>query len=67
MKLNSYADFLNCIRDAVSERGLSQYELADKVGVSPSAVCCWLSGKRSVSVNQGLKILKACGKSLRIE
>lgn len=35
----------NCIRVLREERNLTQWQLADKVGVSQSTVACWESGR----------------------
>ncbi|HEY9790476.1 MAG TPA: replicative DNA helicase [Candidatus Obscuribacterales bacterium] len=45
------ASFLRELRHAHVRSGLSQRELAERVQVSPSAVCQWLSGRSIVSNN----------------
>ena len=40
-------------------RGLKQAELARKLGVSRSIVCCWESGKRTPSLDQAARLAQA--------
>ncbi|MFN8608837.1 MAG: helix-turn-helix transcriptional regulator [Vulcanimicrobiota bacterium] len=45
-------------------RGLKQVELARKLGVSRSTVCCWESGERTPSLDQATRLAQALGCTL---
>lgn len=66
MKVEGYSDFKYAIELAMREEGISQAEMARKIGVSRSTVCEWMSGKRKISVDYGLKMLKKCGKQITV-
>ncbi|HEX9766055.1 MAG TPA: helix-turn-helix domain-containing protein [Nitriliruptorales bacterium] len=54
------------IREARREDGLTQAELARRVGTSQAAISAYESGARSPSVSTLERLLAACGKRARI-
>lgn len=49
------------IKNARIKKGISQAELAKKIGVTHSAVCFWENGKRNVKLDTLVKISNALG------
>ena len=49
------------LRDARRSSGLTQYELAEKLGVSQPLVCDWESGKDPIPDGQKQKLVKILG------
>ena len=47
------------IRSALSNSGISQNELADKVGVAPATISRWMSGQRTPDANDIKKLCAA--------
>ena len=66
MRIESYTDFKKSIETAMWEDGITQAEMARKIGVCRSTVCEWMNGKRTISLLYGLKMLKVCGKSIEV-
>lgn len=54
------------IHDARARAGISQSELARRLGTAPSAVSDWESGKKDPSVSNLWRIVAACGLDLRM-
>ena len=55
----------NIIYEARIRCGINQSELADRLGVVPSAVSDWEAGKKDPSVSNLYRIVAACGQELR--
>ena len=55
---------LNKIRGAMAEKGLTQEELANKVGISQRTMSLKLNGKVKVSVEDLVKFAKTLGKDI---
>ncbi len=53
------------IREARVRCGINQSELAERLGVAPSAVSDWESGAKDPSVSNLYRIVAACGLELR--
>lgn len=51
------------IREARVARGLTQFELAEKLGVSQQAVCRWENGGRGLRASLVVKLSKVLGVS----
>lgn len=51
------------LRELLRERGMSQEELARRLGVSPSTVSMWLSGERQIPLRRLREIARVFGKS----
>lgn len=49
------------IRDARTYEGLTQQELAERLGTSQSAISAWESGRENLRVATLARILRACG------
>lgn len=49
------------IRDARTYEGLTQQDLADRLGTSQSAISAWESGRENLRVDTLARILQACG------
>lgn len=54
------------IYNARTRAGITQAELARRLGVSPSAVSEWEAGKKDPSVSNMYRIVSACGLSFRM-
>lgn len=46
-----HREFIERIKDLMNEERISQAELARSVGISQSAVCNWLNGKKEPSID----------------
>lgn len=46
-----HREYIERIKDLMSEERISQAELARSVGISQSAVCNWLNGKKEPSID----------------
>lgn len=55
-------EFIEIIKEIMSEKGLTQTEFAKAIGVKPSQVCEWLKGKSKA----GYDSLKAICKALDV-
>jgi transcriptional regulator with XRE-family HTH domain len=53
------------IRSWRQAAGLSQVDLAKKLGVTPSAVCLWETGKCDPGAHRFRAIARACGVTLK--
>ncbi|MCL4414394.1 MAG: helix-turn-helix transcriptional regulator [Actinobacteria bacterium] len=53
------------IRDARVRAGISKSELAERLGVVPSAISDWEAGKKDPSVSNLYRVIAACGLELR--
>lgn len=51
----------DCIKNARIKKGITQAELAEKIGVTQNAVCHWENGSRNVKLDTLVKISKALG------
>lgn len=41
---------VNMVRARMEEQGVSQYELARRIGLTPSAICLILKGRRALTL-----------------
>lgn len=46
-----HREYIERIKDLINEEKISQAELARSVGISQSAVCNWLNGKKEPSID----------------
>ncbi len=46
-----HREYIERIKDLMNEERISQAELARSVGISQSAVCNWLNGKKEPSID----------------
>jgi transcriptional regulator with XRE-family HTH domain len=54
------------IREARRRAGLSQRELADRVGTTQSAIARWETGRSAPSLASLERLVRACGLELRL-
>jgi transcriptional regulator with XRE-family HTH domain len=47
------------LRKIIRESGIPQYVIAERAGISPSIVCDFLNGKRSIRLSNAVLICKA--------
>lgn len=47
----SHREYTERIKDLMNEERISQAELARSVGISQSAVCNWMNGKKEPSID----------------
>ncbi len=50
------------IKHLLDEKGLTQAKVADKIGIEPSAVSCWINGKTIPSSENLSKLAQLVGK-----
>ena len=58
-------DMAEQISDALTERGMTQKDLADELGISPSAVSQLLKGDQNVSILRFVRVALALDKSVK--
>lgn len=62
--VEKYADLIVRIHDVMKQQGLSQKDLAEKMGQKPSAISRWLSGQYNITLRSIAKMEAELGMSL---
>lgn len=62
--VEKYADLIVRINDVMKQQGLTQKDLAEKMGQKPSAISRWLSGQYNITLRSIAKMEAELGESL---
>ena len=52
------------IREAIEESGLTQYDFAKRMDITPEDISCLVKGEQSLSVDIAMKLAKTLGTSV---
>lgn len=67
MKINSRAEFGNCIKALRAKKGMTQKELAEMVGLRQPHIARIEAGKHAIGIDKCISILRALGGFLEIK
>ena len=52
------------VKAEMARSGLTAYELAERVGVSPTTMSLWLNGKAEPSIRNAIKVAEVLGRDV---
>lgn len=67
VRIDSYDDFLGCVREESYSQDITQADLSRKLSVDESTVSHWYNRRREMRLDTAIAVLKTLGKQLVIE